>query len=90
MTGTPSPQSRTTVDPAGRVVIPAESRKRHGIKPGDTVLVENGEHGLRILTQGEALREAQAYFVQLAPADVVLSDELLRDRRAEAAGEGLE
>jgi len=33
------------------------------------------------------IREVQAYFADVAPADVVLSEELIRDRRKEAEKE---
>jgi len=76
---------RTKVTDAGRVVIPAELRKEFGIREGEDVVFSRDERGIRITTLREAVRQAQDYFATLAPPDVSLSDELLRDRREEAA-----
>jgi AbrB family looped-hinge helix DNA binding protein len=78
---------RSKVSDAGRVVIPAELRKEFGIEEGEDVVFSKDEHGIRIITLREAIRQAQDYFCSLAPAGVSLSDELLRDRREEAAQE---
>jgi AbrB family looped-hinge helix DNA binding protein len=69
---------------AGRVVLPAEMRKELGIKDGDDVVFNRTERGIEIQTYDEVVRQAQEYFSSLAPAGVSLSEELLRDRRAEA------
>lgn len=76
---------RSKVTDAGRVVIPAEFRKAFGIEEGEEVVFSKDEHGIRITTMREAIRQAQDYFAALAPPEVCLSDELLRDRREEAA-----
>lgn len=36
--------SKIKVDNRNRIVVPAESRKRLGIKPGDTLIVDVSEH----------------------------------------------
>ena len=38
-------------------------------------------------TQEQAIREAQDFFATLAPPDVLLSEELIRERREEASRE---
>ncbi len=71
-----------------RVVIPAAIRKSLGLKIGDAVtlvLQNNGE--VRLLTQAEAVRQAQALVRQQLPASRSLVEELLAERRAEAASE---
>jgi AbrB family looped-hinge helix DNA binding protein len=78
---------RSKVSDAGRVVIPAELRKEFGIEEGEDVVFSKDEHGIRIITLREAIRQAQDYFGSLVPPGVSLSDELLRDRREEAARE---
>jgi hypothetical protein len=40
--------------------------------------------GLHIKTREQSLAEAQAYFAKLAPANVSLSKEILKDRRSES------
>jgi AbrB family looped-hinge helix DNA binding protein len=79
--------TRARVDSHGRVVIPAEFRRRLGIHEGDTVTlsVEDGE--LRLITLDEAIRRAQALVAELVPPGVSLVDELLADRRAEVEAE---
>lgn len=76
---------RTKVTDAGRVVIPARFRKAFGIREGEDVVFSTDEHGIRITPLRQAVRQAQDYFASLAPAGVSLSDELLRERREEAA-----
>lgn len=71
------------VDQVGRVVIPVELRKQLGIQTGDEVILEADERGIHIYTRLQALREAQDYFCSLAPADLIMSDELIRQRREE-------
>ena len=76
---------RSKVADAGRVVIPAELRKQFGLEEGADVVISKDAHGIRITPLAEAIRQAQDYFAGLAPPEVSLSDELLRDRRDEAA-----
>jgi len=49
--------------------------------------LEADGHGIRITTLREAIRQAQHYFASLAPPEVCMSEELLRERREEAASE---
>lgn len=70
-----------------RVVIPAAIRKSLGLRVGDAVtlvLQDNGE--VRLLTQAEAIRQAQALVRQSVPKGRSLVEELLAERREEAAG----
>ena len=79
---------RARVDGTGRVLIPAEIRKRAGMKPGATVTITEGPSGRIVLEPTLALlREAQEYFRSLAPAGVLWSDELVAERRTEARRE---
>ena len=71
------------VDSSGRIVIPAEARSRNKIKEGDTLVVVEDDHGLHVKSLDQALAEAQDYFATLAPPDVMLSDEIIADRRSE-------
>ncbi len=78
-------QSR--IDAAGRVVIPAALRKEAGIHEGDTLVFIPTRNGLEIKTYQQLMDEAQALFCQAAPADHVLSEEIIAERRAEAAND---
>lgn len=71
----------------GRLVIPAEIRQELGLKEGEPVVmrVENGE--LRIWTAREGIRRAQKIVRRYVPPGVSLVDELIAERRAEAARE---
>jgi AbrB family looped-hinge helix DNA binding protein len=78
---------RTTLDAGGRVVIPAEFRQALGMNPGDTVLIRILDGEIHIYTFEQMTRQIQAWGAELAPPERVLSDELIAERRAEAARE---
>ena len=76
------------INQQGRIVIPAECRAAAGLKPGDELLVEAvGEGELRLRTREQAIREAQAIVARYALKDRDLVQELIDERRAEAARE---
>jgi AbrB family looped-hinge helix DNA binding protein len=75
------------VDASGRIVLPADVRSRQHIHRGDQVVIIETGDGLQVRTHDQAVREARAVFAGLAPPDVVLSDELIRERRQEAERE---
>jgi AbrB family looped-hinge helix DNA binding protein len=78
---------RARIDSAGRVLIPASSRQRLGIGQGDEVLVEVDDRGIHIKTAAQALKEAQEYFATIKKPGESIVDELIRERREEAARE---
>ncbi len=78
----------TKLTNGNRVVIPAAIRKSLGLRVGDAVtlvLQNNGE--VRLLTQAEAVRQAQALVRLQVPANRSLVEELLAERREETASE---
>ena len=76
------------INPQGRIVIPAECRAAAGLKPGDELIVEAVREGeVRLLTKKLAIREAQAIVARYLPKDRDLVQELIGERRAEAARE---
>jgi bifunctional DNA-binding transcriptional regulator/antitoxin component of YhaV-PrlF toxin-antitoxin module len=75
------------VDASGRLILPVELRQELEITGGGMLIGTRDVYGLRLQTPEEILRQAQDYFTRLAPADRVLSEELLRERREEAARE---
>ena len=77
----------TLVSEGGRVVIPAAFRKKMGFQVGDEVVLRIENDELRIFTRKHALRQAQEYVRSLVEPGVSLSDELIEERRAEAANE---
>ena len=77
----------TKLTNGNRVVIPAAIRRSLGLRVGDAVtlvLQNNGE--VRLLTQTEAIRQAQALVRQNVPEGRSLVEELLTERREEVAG----
>lgn len=74
----------------GRVVIPASLRHRLGLKPGDPLVIDAEGDVVRVRSAASVLAEVQAYFQRFAPPDVNMVDELIADRRAEAAKEEAE
>lgn len=77
----------TKMSEGRRVAIPAEFCQRYGLHPGGSVVLEPSESGIIVRPLDVVIREVQAFFANAGPSDVVLSDELLRDRREEAARE---
>jgi AbrB family looped-hinge helix DNA binding protein len=76
------------INQQGRIVIPAECRAAAGLKPGDEVLIEPiGEGELRLRTTQQAIKEAQALVAQYLPKGRDLVQELIDERRDEAARE---
>lgn len=71
----------------GRLVIPAEIRQQMGLKPGDTLLLRLEGDVLILESQLARVRRVQESLGNLIPADRVLSNELLADRREEARRE---
>jgi AbrB family looped-hinge helix DNA binding protein len=70
-----------------RVAIPAELCQRYGLHPGDPLVLEASDHAITLRPLDDVVREVQAFFADAAPPDKTLSDELIRDRRAEAKRE---
>lgn len=81
------PSVKVRLGPDGRVVVPAPIRDALGLKEGDVLFarLEGGE--IKLLTPQSAMMRAQAIVRQFVPADVSLVDELIADRRREAAQE---
>jgi len=76
---------KTTIHQGGRLVIPAAYRKALGLKPGDEVLLilEDGE--IRLVSIRQAIARAQNVIRRYVPQERSLSEELIRERREEAA-----
>ena len=81
-------QGRARINKQGRIVIPAECRAAAGLKAGDDLLIEFvGEGELRLRTRQQAIKEAQAIVARYLPKGRDLVQELIDDRREEAARE---
>ena len=71
----------------GKLVIPAAFRREMGVKPGDTLIVEMDGGELRVRSLPSAIQRVQARMRELNPQGRSLVEELIADRRAEAARE---
>jgi bifunctional DNA-binding transcriptional regulator/antitoxin component of YhaV-PrlF toxin-antitoxin module len=70
-----------------RVAIPAELCEEYGLEAGAPVVLELSESGIVLRPLHAVIREVQAFFAEAAPPDLLLSDELSKDRRKDAEQE---
>ncbi len=75
------------VKPDGSLPLPLEVVELLEATPGHRVFVEVKDDRLTVMSAKAALEEARAIVRKYIPAGVSLSDELIADRRAEAARE---
>jgi AbrB family looped-hinge helix DNA binding protein len=75
------------IAPGGRVVIPADFRKALGVDVGDDLVVELVDGELRLRSLDAAIARVQEIVRKYVPEGVSLADELIRERREEAARE---
>jgi len=80
-------QARTQIAEGGRVVIPAAMRTALGLGVGDDVLLRLEGGQLRLLTPRQALAYAQDLVRAHAGAASSLANELIAERRHDAARE---
>ena len=78
-------QIKTKLGKSGRIVIPSGYRKKLGLKSGDEIIMHLDEAGLRLCTPAQAVAKAQALIQRYIPEGRGLSDELISERREEAA-----
>lgn len=72
----------------GKIVIPAELRRKLGIMSGDRLIFEESDDGQVVLkTYRQIVREVQQEFQRVLPAGISLVDDLLQQRRREAEQE---
>ena len=71
----------------GRVVIPAEVRSRMGWKPDEALRIRIVDGEVRLESISDGVRRAQSLFRKFYKGEGSLVDELIADRRAEAARE---
>lgn len=79
--------AKTKVTEGGRVIIPAKMREAMGIHVGKSVTLTLNENGLHISTRENALRRIQEMMKSKIDPKRSVVDELIRERRKEAANE---
>ena len=77
-------KARCKIDPAGRILIPAEARQQLNIGPGDEVFLEVHDGRITVSTFKTVLRELQQEIGERAKQGGSVVDELLAERQAEA------
>jgi AbrB family looped-hinge helix DNA binding protein len=77
--------ARAKIGPGGRLVIPAAQRRELGLEVGDQVVLRVADNELRITSLNQRIRHIQALVRRHNPSGELLSESLIRDRRAEAA-----
>jgi len=75
------------VEKSGRILIPAAVRRQFGLKEGTEVILRADETGIRISTRGQALARIRKELRRYIPEGVLVSEELIQERRAEAERE---
>ena len=81
---------RTAIGPGGRVVIPAAYRKALEVDEGDYIVMQMDGDELRVVNDEKEFARVQAMIARYVPEGVSLVDELIAERRREAAAEEAE
>ncbi len=83
---TPELKNEVRLGPQGRVVLPAHLRKALDLKPGDQLVARQDGESIVLERRENLVKRLQARFSHV-PKDASLVDELIAERRAEAARE---
>ena len=76
------------IDNQGRIMLPSWWRRKEGVDHSTELCVAVTEEGALVVeTREQGLRRARALLRKYIPEGVSLSDELIAERRAEAARE---
>ncbi len=81
------PEVMAKLGKGGRLVLPVGYRKAMGIATGDTLILRFEEGVIHIMTPRQAIKQAQALVRGHVPEGRSLVDELIAERRQEAAHE---
>lgn len=72
----------------GRIFLPVAFRQSMGVQSGDRLIARVTEKGkAELVTAGHAVASARGMFAYLAPEGASMVDELIQERREEAARE---
>lgn len=81
---------RAAVGPGGRVVIPAAYRRALEVEEGDYIVMQMDGEDLRVSNDAKELQRMREVLNSYVPEGVSLVDELIAERRREAAAEEAE
>ncbi|MBV9679776.1 MAG: AbrB/MazE/SpoVT family DNA-binding domain-containing protein [Acidobacteriaceae bacterium] len=76
---------RTRLNENGSLVLPVSVQRALGLQPGDEVLLRIENDELRMTAAAKRVERARQLFKKYVGEGMRLSDELLTDRRREAA-----
>lgn len=79
--------AKSKLNDNGRIVIPAEIRRKMGLSSGDTVVMTLQDGVLTLESQQARVRQVQESLRKLIPAGRNLSGDLIAHRREEARQE---
>jgi AbrB family looped-hinge helix DNA binding protein len=77
------------VEQSGRILIPAQVRRKLHIQEGSEVIVRLDDSGFHVMSREQALNRIQQDLRKYIPEGRMLSEELLAERRQEAARESV-
>jgi AbrB family looped-hinge helix DNA binding protein len=77
--------SRLKLGQNGRISLPAAFRRELGLRPGDELIVQLEDGGIRVTSPNLAIERARRILDRYITTDESLADSLIADRRAEAA-----
>jgi AbrB family looped-hinge helix DNA binding protein len=84
-------EQQIVVGDRGRVVLPADIRAELGLEAGSRMLLSKDDDGsLRLRPYRAVAAQTLGMLADLAPADESMVDELIAERREEAAREDAE
>jgi len=83
----PVVRAKAKLSPNGRIVIPAALREQMRINPGDTLLLDLEDGVLKMESFASRLRRTQDELAKYIKPGVLLSEELIAERREEARRE---
>lgn len=78
---------RATINENGRILIPAAVRAAMHLKAGDEVTLILNDANLQIKTRRQVMESARQALKMNVPAGTSLVDELIKERREDAAKE---
>lgn len=78
---------KASIDSSGRILVPAKLRKALDLAPGDEVNLTIKGDVLEIRTLDDTISDAQALVRKYVPKKKSLVNELINERRADAAKE---
>ncbi|BCM87718.1 AbrB/MazE/SpoVT family DNA-binding domain-containing protein [Methylobacterium indicum] len=76
-----------TIHEGGKMVVPADLLRELGLQDGDTVALDVVEGMLRVRSRDAVIAEIQALARGFVPEGVSVVDQLIAERRGEAARE---